>query len=101
MKIEAWTLSEGVGDRPVFKPPPKKSKDVKPTQIPDSSPAYEVSRAEVEARRKHKLDVRSFFEEHDREEEEKTREAQEHAKSRDAQEQEEELKYMRKIMYEN
>jgi hypothetical protein len=62
-----------------------------------------VNRAEVEARRKLKQDVRSYLEERDREEEDKvaTREAQEHAKSRDAQEQEEELKYMRKIMYEN
>ncbi len=53
-------IGRGIGDRPVFKPPPNKSKDVKPSQIPDSSPAYEVSRAEVEARRKLKLDVRSF-----------------------------------------
>jgi hypothetical protein len=93
----------GIGDRSVFKPPPKKSEDVKPTQIPDSSPAYEVNRAEVEARRKLKQDVRIYLEERNREEEEKeaTRDAQEHAKTRDAQEQEEELKCMRKIMYES
>jgi hypothetical protein len=48
----------GIGDRPVFKPPPKRSNDVKPTQVPESSPAYEVERAEVEAHRKLKQNVR-------------------------------------------
>jgi hypothetical protein len=96
-------IGRGIGDRPVFIPPPKKFKDVTPTEIPDSSPAYEVERSEVEARRKLKQDVRVYLEEREREEEEKaaTREAQERANSRDAQEHEEELKYMRKIMYEN
>jgi hypothetical protein len=96
-------IGRGIGDRPVFKPPPKKFKDVKPTQMPDSSPAYEVERTEVEACRKLKQDVRTYLEEHEREEEEKvaTREAHEHARARDAQEHEEELNYMKKIMYEN
>jgi hypothetical protein len=57
----------------------------------------------VEARRKLKQDVRTYLEEREREEDEKvaTREAHEHARARDAQEHEEELNYMRKIMYEN
>jgi hypothetical protein len=32
-------MERGIGDRPTFKAPSKKSKDVKPTQITDSNPA--------------------------------------------------------------
>jgi hypothetical protein len=34
-------IGRGIGDRPVFKPPPKRSNDVKPPQVLDSSPTYE------------------------------------------------------------
>jgi hypothetical protein len=61
-------IGMGIGDRPVFKPPPKRSNDVKRTQVPDSSPTYEEERAKVEVRRKMKQDVRRYLVEREREE---------------------------------